>query len=143
MPKQKTQIIIKAVTPGKKEKTTLLRVLKLARSIVAGEVAGTKWKKQVWIDTEEEKGVSLACFCAEGAIQAAARGVKLDPRQNTHTWARPVQDVEERAKEALSYALPGKWKGEDVPGWNDQKGRQRRHVVAAFDKAIQSVEDAA
>ena len=150
MPK-KNVAVVKAVT-GKKRETRVRKALKLAREIVAGNVKGTTWIRGDWLQTRPDPdGVfeSLACFCAEGAVRAAARGVVFCQEDGTYEWANlgesyteriEAEEVEELAIGELACEIPKRSYALDVIQWNDAPSRKRSDVVALFDRAIARLE---
>ena len=73
--------------------------------------------------TEVTTTVGAVCCCSFGALKIAAGAGAFDP---------PLMDAAKAAVEFLAYANGIG----SVPVWHDAKGRTKRQVIAAFDRAI-------
>lgn len=79
----------------------------------------------------DEESEDATCYCSSGALSAAAC-----PRGQTEQELVESQPYRYRARATLEAYMDG-----NVIAFNDREGRTHEQVLAAFDKAIELVEE--
>jgi hypothetical protein len=99
--------------------TTVLQILTKARDLI--EKKG--WTQNSNARNKNGKEVlehnrNAVCFCASGAIW----------RAGGRCWNQEIDDAEEILISCI--------RNQEIVEWNDQEGRTKKQVLAAFDRAI-------